>query len=159
MQACARSGADAMNDAPASDSTDGAEGPGRRDAAQGVPANGGGEAQGHTIRITVNHHRVRVIHQGVTFADTHGALTVSETGLPDVFYFPRADVNMARLDRSTHTSRCPFKGEAVYFHLRTEDEIIENAVWSYEAPLNGVGQIAGYLAFQASAVDRIDQTS
>jgi len=145
-----------MNDAPASDSTEG-RAPG--DASMGTPAHAGVAPGSHTIRITVNHHRVRVIHQGVTFADTHGALTVSETGLDDVFYFPRADVNMARLERSAHTSRCPFKGEAAYFHLRTEDEVIENAVWSYEAPLDGVKQIAGYLAFLASAVDRIDQTS
>jgi uncharacterized protein (DUF427 family) len=151
-----------MNDAPASDSMEGAGEPAggtSGNAPHGVPAHGGDAPQGHTIRITVNHHRVRVIHQGVTFADTHCALTVSETGYSDVFYFPRADVNMARLERSTHTSRCPFKGDAVYFHLRTEDEVIENAVWSYEAPLDGVKQITGYLAFQASAVDRIDQTS
>jgi uncharacterized protein (DUF427 family) len=43
--------------------------------------------------------------------------------------------------------------------LRTEDELIENAVWSYEAPLEQVVQIKGYLAFYASRVDRIDQTS
>jgi uncharacterized protein (DUF427 family) len=148
-----------MNDAPASDSPEGAKGGLPGDASMGAAAHGGAAPEGHTIRITVNHHRVRVIHQGVTFADTHGALTVSETGLADVFYFPRADVNMARLERSTHTSRCPFKGEAAYFHLRTEDEVIENAVWSYEVPLDGVKQITGYLAFLASAVDRIDQTS
>jgi uncharacterized protein (DUF427 family) len=66
---------------------------------------------------------------------------------------------MARLERSDHTSHCPFKGEASYYHLRTEDETIEYAVWSYENPLEGVKQIAGYLAFHASRVDRIDQTS
>jgi uncharacterized protein (DUF427 family) len=86
-------------------------------------------------------------------------LTLAETGLADVFYFPREHVNMARLERSTHTSHCPFKGEASYFHLRTEDGVIENAVWSYEAPLEQAMPIKGYLAFYASRVDRIDQTS
>ncbi|MBP0592474.1 DUF427 domain-containing protein [Paraburkholderia sp. LEh10] len=153
-----------MNDAPASASPgdadrDAAGQPGGEDASGGAPAHGGNGRSAHKIVITVNRHRVRVIHQGVTFADTHGALTVSETGYPDVFYFPRADVNMARLERSAHTSQCPFKGEASYFHLHTEDELIENAVWSYENPLDGVKQIAGYLAFYASHVDRIDQTS
>ena len=114
---------------------------------------------GHTITIRGNQHRVRVIHGGVTMADTQAGLTLSETGLADVFYFPREHVNMARLERSTHTSHCPFKGEASYFHLRTEDELIENAVWSYEAPFEQVVQIKGYLAFYASRVDRIDQTS
>ena len=159
------SGADEMSDAPAGasaeddDSGDTGNGGGREDASGGAPAHGGQGQPGHTISITVNRHRVRVIHQGVTFADTHAALTVSETGYPDVFYFPRADVNMARLERSTHTSQCPFKGVASYYHLRTEDETLENVVWSYEAPLEGVRQIAGYLAFYASRVDRIDQTS
>jgi uncharacterized protein (DUF427 family) len=113
----------------------------------------------HRINIAVNGHRVRVIHQGVTMADTQAALTVAETGLPEVFYFPRNDVNMARLERSSHTTHCPFKGEASYFHLRTEDGLVENAVWCYESPLDGVQQIKGYLAFYASRVDRIDQTS
>jgi uncharacterized protein (DUF427 family) len=114
---------------------------------------------GHLVSIARNPHRVRVIHQGVTFADTQAALTVCETGIPDAVYFPRADVNMARLERSTHTSRCPHKGDASYFHLRTEDGIVENAAWSYEAPTDGAEAIKGYLAFYASRVDRIDQTS
>ncbi|MGF6657938.1 uncharacterized protein (DUF427 family) [Paraburkholderia youngii] len=114
---------------------------------------------GHTIVIRDNGHRVRVIHGGVTMADTQAALTLSETGLADVFYFPREHVNMARLERSTHTSHCPFKGDASYFHLRTEDGVIENAVWCYEAPFERVSRIKGYLAFYASRVDRIDQTS
>jgi uncharacterized protein (DUF427 family) len=119
----------------------------------------GASAGGHTIGISGNNHRVRVIHGGVTMADTQAGLTLTETGLADVFYFPRGDVNMARLERSTHTSHCPFKGEASYFHLRTEDGLIENAVWSYETPPEAVAQIKGYLAFYASRVDRIDQTS
>ncbi|QGZ62244.1 DUF427 domain-containing protein [Paraburkholderia acidisoli] len=114
----------------------------------------------HRIDIVANRHRVRVIHGGITVADTLAALTLSETGYPDVFYFPRADVNMARLERSERTSHCPHKGDATYFHLHTEDGgRIEDAVWSYEAPLDAVRGIEGYLAFHASCVDRIDQTS
>ena len=113
----------------------------------------------HRIDIEPNRHRVRVIHYGVTVADTHRALTLRETGLPDVVYFPRADVNMARLKHSDHTSDCPYKGRASYFHLQTEDGIVENAAWSYEDPLDKAAAIKGYLAFYASRVDRIDQTS
>lgn len=127
-------------------------------AAHGRAASGAA-GSGHRIEIAVNRHRVRVIHQGVTMADTQAALTLTETGLPDVFYFPRGDVNMARLERSSNTSHCPFKGDASYFHLRTEEGLVENAVWCYENPLDEVRQIKGYLAFYASRVDRIDQTS
>jgi uncharacterized protein (DUF427 family) len=113
----------------------------------------------HRIDIEPNRHRLRVIHYGITIADTQRALTLHETGLPDVVYFPREDVNMARLERSDHTSDCPYKGHASYFHLRTEDGLVENAVWTYEAPLATAVAIKGYLAFYASRVDRIDQTS
>jgi uncharacterized protein (DUF427 family) len=119
----------------------------------------GASHSGERIQIRPNAHRVRVIHQGITVADTTEALTLSEAGLPDMLYIPRADVNTARLERSTHTSHCPYKGDASYFHLRTEDGLVENAVWSYEAPLEEVKQIKEYLAFYASRVDRIDQTS
>jgi uncharacterized protein (DUF427 family) len=132
--------------------------PADRPAAHGATTSSGAGG-GHRIDVRHNSHRVRVIHQGVTMADTQAALTLSETGLPDVFYFPRGDVNMARLERSDHTSHCPFKGDASYFHLRTEDGLIDNAVWCYENPFDGVQQIKGYLAFYASRVDRIDQTS
>jgi uncharacterized protein (DUF427 family) len=113
----------------------------------------------HHIDIAMNGRRYRVIHQGVTVADTHESLTLSETGHPPVQYFPRADVNMARLSKSTHTSHCPFKGDATYYHLQTEDGPIENAVWSYETPFEQVAQIKCYLAFYPSRVDRIDETS
>jgi uncharacterized protein (DUF427 family) len=113
----------------------------------------------HRIDIEPNRHRLRVIHHGITVADTHRALTLHEAGLPDVDYFPREDVNMARLTRSELTSFCPHKGRASHFHLQTEDGIVENAAWSYEEPLDSVAPLKGYLAFYASRVDRIDQTS
>ena len=120
--------------------------------------NHGNEAA-HGIEITPNGRRCRVIHQGVTFADTHAALTLTEAGAEKVHYFPRADVNMARLERSVHTSHCPLKGEATHYHLLTEDGPVENAAWSYEAPLDAASKIRGYLAFYRSRVDRIDETS
>jgi uncharacterized protein (DUF427 family) len=113
----------------------------------------------HPITVVANPHRVRVIHQGVTYADTHQALTLNEANYPPVLYLPRADVNMARMERSTHRTHCPYKGDASYFHLRTEDGVIENVAWSYEHPFDGVASIAGYLAFYPSRVDSIEQTS
>lgn len=113
----------------------------------------------HHIDIALNTRRHRVIHQGVTFADTHAAYTLAETGYDPVHYFPRADVNMARLAKSSHTSHCPFKGDATYYHLLTEDGHIENAAWSYEEPTHLAAQIKCYMAFHPTRVDRIDETS
>lgn len=114
----------------------------------------------HRVEIEPNHHRLRVIHGGITIADTRRGLTVRETGLPDVFYFPREDINMTRLQRSQSTSHCPYKGDASYFHLLTEEDgPVMDAAWSYESPLPGAEAIKDCLAFYSSRVDRIDQTS
>ncbi|HVW52829.1 MAG TPA: DUF427 domain-containing protein [Trinickia sp.] len=114
----------------------------------------------HRVEIEPNRHRLRVIHGGITIADTRRGLTVKETGLPDVFYFPREDINMTRLQRSQSKSHCPYKGDASYFHLLTEEDgPVIDAAWSYESPLPGADAIKDCLAFYSSRVDRIDQTS
>lgn len=114
----------------------------------------------HRVEIEPNPHRLRVIHRGITIADTSRGYTLRETGLPDVFYFPREDVNMTRLEPSDHRTHCPYKGDASYYHLRSEEDgIVENAAWSYETPFDAASRVKGYLAFYPSRVDRIDQTS
>ena len=42
---------------------------------------------------------------------------------------------------------------------KTEDGPVENAVWSYEQPMERVAQIKSYLAFYPTRVDRIDETA
>ncbi|KVA73776.1 hypothetical protein BGV67_14505 [Burkholderia ubonensis] len=111
------------------------------------------------LEIVPNRHRVRVIHRGITYADTLGALTVRESGLPDVYYLPRADVNMSRLVRSRLTTVCGLKGQASYFDLQTEDGVIENAAWSYEEPKSAALALARYVAFDAARVDSLVETS
>ncbi|KVF70139.1 hypothetical protein WS75_24180 [Burkholderia sp. FL-7-2-10-S1-D7] len=111
------------------------------------------------LEIVPNHHRVRVIHRGITYADSHGALTVRETGLPDIHYLPRSDVNMHRLVMSSVTTDCPLRGRAVYFNLQTEDGVIENAAWSYEEPGETASALAQYVAFDVARVDSLVETS
>lgn len=111
------------------------------------------------LEIVPNRHRVRVIHRGITYADSHGALTVREAGLPDTHYLPRSDVNMRRLVKSGVTSACPFRGEAVHFDLQTEDGVIENAAWSYEEPKEAALALALYVAFDAARIDSLVETS
>ncbi|TAM55534.1 MAG: DUF427 domain-containing protein [Paraburkholderia sp.] len=114
----------------------------------------------HRVEIEPNRHRLRVIHGGITIADTRRGLTLKETGLPGVFYFPREDINMTRLQRSQSKSHCPYKGDASYFHLLTEEDgPVVDAAWSYESPLPGAEAIKDCLAFYSARVDRIDQTS
>ncbi|WP_269506820.1 DUF427 domain-containing protein [Burkholderia sp. IMCC1007] len=111
------------------------------------------------LEIVPNRHRVRVIHRGITYADSQGALTVREADLPDTHYLPRDDVNMRRLVKSGHTTVCPLRGEAVHFDLQTEDGVIENAAWSYEQPRPAASVLAHYVAFDPARIDSLIETS
>lgn len=84
---------------------------------------------------------------GAVIGESRNALILQEGSYPEVVYFPREDLAMAFLDNSDHTSVCPHKGTASYFHIQTKSQTIENAAWSYESPHDGVAQIREHLAF------------
>jgi uncharacterized protein (DUF427 family) len=111
----------------------------------------------HPIAIEPNPRRVRVTFNGRVVADTRRALMLREASLAPVQYVPRADVDMALLERTTHATYCPYKGNASYFSLKAEGRISENAVWSYEEPYAAVAAIEGHLAFYRNRVDRIEE--
>lgn len=62
-------------------------------------------------------------------------------------YFPRESVSSEFLEQSSHTSTCPWKGEAVYFNVTVNGETASNAAWSYPEPKEKALEIAGYIAF------------
>ena len=110
----------------------------------------------HPITIAASGRRVRVRFNGVLVAESERALTLSESTYAPVFYIPRDDVRMDLLSRTSHATRCPYKGTAAYFTLRVGGRSSENAAWSYEAPYPAVAAIAGHLAFYPNRVDAID---
>jgi uncharacterized protein (DUF427 family) len=94
---------------------------------------------------------------GLVLADSTRALVMRAPGSPDTQYIPRADVDTTRLSRTSHTTHCPFKGDAAYWSVRTPGRLVENAVWSYESPYPDVQAIAGHLAFYPDRVDTIEE--
>ena len=104
----------------------------------------------HRIETKPAKERVRVTFKGEVIADTRDAIRMEEGNYPAVFYFPRKDVKMDRLMRSSHRTHCPFKGDAAYFSLVNGPE---NAVWSYEQPYDELSVIKERLAFYPDKVD------
>ena len=104
----------------------------------------------HRIETKPAKERVRVTFKGEVIADTRDAIRMEEGSYPAVFYFPRKDVKMERLMRSSHRTHCPFKGDAAYFSLVNGPE---NAVWSYEQPYDEMSVIKERLAFYPDKVD------
>lgn len=101
----------------------------------------------HPITVTPNPGRIVVRLGGRIVADTRNALTLREASYPAVEYIPRADVEMALLQRTDHATYCPYKGDASYFSVPSGGAGLENAIWSYEAPYDAVVVIKDYLAF------------
>ncbi|WP_243740698.1 DUF427 domain-containing protein [Streptomyces sp. 8K308] len=93
-----------------------------------------------------------------TIADSARALTLREEGFPPVQYIPRADVDFTLLDATDHETYCPYKGVAHYFSIRMGDVVLDNAVWTYEAPYPAVAEIKGHLAFYTDRVTVAERT-
>ena len=100
--------------------------------------------------------RVRVTVAGKIIADSRDALTLREASYPPVQYIPRKDVDFSQLQRTTHTSHCPYKGDASYYSIVPGGERSVNAVWSYETPNPSVAQIKEHVAFYPNRVDAIE---
>ena len=75
-----------------------------------------------------------------------------EASYPGVQYIPRKDADMS-LQRTDHTSYCPYKGDCAYYSIPVGGERTVNAVWSYEAPYPAVAAIKDHLAFYPDRVD------
>jgi uncharacterized protein (DUF427 family) len=111
----------------------------------------------HPITIVPNPSRVVVTLAGRAIADSRNALSLREASYPPVHYIPRADVDMSLLQRTDHTTYCPYKGECAYYSIPLGGSRSVNAVWSYEAPYAAVAGIKDHLAFYPDRVDAIEE--
>jgi uncharacterized protein (DUF427 family) len=111
---------------------------------------------GHPITIEPAARRIIVKAGGQVIADSAHALVLQEASYPPVYYIPPSDAVMEALERTTHSSHCPYKGEASYFTIPAGGDRARNAVWSYEQPHAAVADIKDHLAFYPDRVDSIE---
>src|SRR5471032_2302539 len=83
----------------------------------------------------------------ITIERTAGRVTVELAG--------RVDVDMSQLERSSHASYCPYKGDASYFSIPAGGERSVNAIWTYESPYDAVAAIKDHVAFYPDRIDSI----
>ncbi|MDX3926793.1 MAG: DUF427 domain-containing protein [Shinella sp.] len=107
----------------------------------------------HPITVEPKKAHVVVTVAGRRIADSRDALELREASYPPVLYIPRADVDMASLEPSEHTTHCPYKGDCSYYSIPSAGERGKNAVWSYEEPHEAVDRIREHLAFYPDRVD------
>ena len=111
----------------------------------------------HPITITPARERIVVTVAGQRIADTHEAVSLNEAAYPPVHYIPRKDVDMTLLERTSHQTYCPYKGECSYYSIPIGGNRSVNAVWTYETPYAAVVAIKDHIAFHPDRVDAIDE--
>jgi uncharacterized protein (DUF427 family) len=113
--------------------------------------------EGHDIHTLPSENHVVVRTTGpradsITIADSRSGHVLIETGMPDRWYLPRADVLVELLPSDT-TSHCPFKGDATYFNaLLPDGTLLADVAWSYGDPRSAVLAVAGELSFWTDAI-------
>ena len=112
----------------------------------------------HPITITPARKRITVTVAGRRVVDTREALTLKEAAYPPMYYIPRKDVDMTQLQRTSHQTYCPYKGDCAYYSIPAGGARSVNAVWTYEAPYAAVSEIQEYLAFYPDRVEAIQVT-
>ncbi len=106
----------------------------------------------HSIVERPLRKRMQVTVEGEIIADSSAVIQVDEDGSPVRYYFPRADVKMDLLERSTMTTQCPFKGTANYFSINVKGRTLKDAVWTYEDPYDEHLALKELLAFYQEKV-------
>ena len=113
-----------------------------------------GFARNPSKELTIERYEGEVVVRagGETIATSRKALRLSEPPYPAVFYIPFADVDFAKLAKTTHSTHCPYKGDASYWSVLPAGKAGENAMWAYEAPYDESAAIRNHAAFYPDRV-------
>jgi uncharacterized protein (DUF427 family) len=95
---------------------------------------------------------VRALFRGHLIAASDKVMVVRPQGEPAQYYFPPDAVEMSVLQPNDRTDTSAL-GEARYFTLYRDREILEDGAWSYSGPTSTVGDIADMIAFNPQYVD------
>ncbi len=93
---------------------------------------------------------LKIVHRGVTIAETRRGVRTLETSHPPSYYFPRDDVAMALLSASQNRSLCEWKGDAAYFDISVKGEVLRDIAWSYPRPTEPFLILRDHIAFYAA---------
>lgn len=105
------------------------------------------------VDVLASSRHVRVVIAGETVAETRKPFLLFETSLPTRYYIPPEDVRLEYLEPTSHSTRCPYKGIAIYWTATVRATRLENVVWSYPDPIPESPKLRGLLCFFNERVD------
>jgi uncharacterized protein (DUF427 family) len=84
----------------------------------------------------------RAVWNGAVIAESKETVVVDGK-----HYFPPHTVNHDYLSESNTRSECPWKGIAVYFHIRVDGDVNSDAAWCYPDPKAASANVREHVAF------------
>jgi uncharacterized protein (DUF427 family) len=103
--------------------------------------------------VVSDQRKVEVKWLGQLISRTTQSVRILETASPPTFYLPSADVNEELLREASGNSFCEWKGGATYWNIVVNNQILENAAWSYNKPNPAFRSLAGYYSFYPAKVE------
>ncbi len=84
----------------------------------------------------------KAIWGGAVLAECHNCVVIEGNQ-----YFPPDAVQRKYLKPSDHTTVCPWKGTAHYYHVEVDGMRNANAAWYYPQPSDAATEIKDHVAF------------
>ena len=106
----------------------------------------------HRVDARPSSRPVSVTIAGETAAKSDRALVVSETGMPNRYYIPEADVRTDVFSETDSSTHCPYKGQAEYRTL-AGDASVGDVAWIYSEPFDESARLKGHWAFYDNVAD------
>lgn len=105
------------------------------------------------VDVLPSERHVRVELDGEVVAESRRPHALFETHLPTRWYLPPDDVRSEMLVPSATVTRCPYKGTASYWSVRTARALHRDVAWCYADPVVECPRIAGLICFFNEKVD------
>ena len=85
---------------------------------------------------------MRAVLNGTVIAESDDTVVVEGN-----HYFPPESVKTEFLESTSHSTHCPWKGDASYYDITIDGQTQSNAAWYYPAPKEKAAEIKDHVAF------------
>lgn len=85
---------------------------------------------------------MRAVLNGTVIAQSDDTVVVEGN-----HYFPPESVKTEFLESTSHSTHCPWKGDASYYDITIDGQTQSNAAWYYSAPKEKAAEIKDHVAF------------
>jgi len=107
----------------------------------------------HRTEFEPSPRRVRVYFNNQIIADSKEMMLLRETNTLPRYYFPKKDVRMDCLQPSKYVIPIDPKGEGIFWDVKVDDKIANNAAFTFRNPPGNSTKLDDYISFEWNKMD------